>query len=191
MGTYQRIHPRKPQGIENKRAFLIGAGIASLAAAHYLIRDGAMRGGQITIIEQDSISGGAMDGAGDPERGFVARGGREMEEHYECLWDLYGDIPSLEEEGRTVLDEFKEMNDADPNYSNVRIISGRGEKQRETGLGLHEKHVRQMMDLLLTLEEDLGAMSVEEYFDASYFETDMWLYWRSMFAFETCTAWWR
>ncbi len=71
MGTYQRIHPRKPQGIENKRAFLIGAGIASLAAAHYLIRDGAMRGGQITIIEQDSISGGAMDGAGDPEKGFV------------------------------------------------------------------------------------------------------------------------
>ncbi len=185
MGTYQKIHPRRPEGIENKRAFLIGSGIASMAAAHYLIRDGYMKGSQITIMEQDGITGGAMDGAGNPDDGFVARGGREMEEHYECLWDLYGNIPSLEEKGRTVLDEFKELNDLDPNYSNVRIISNRGEKQRETGLGLHDKHVKEMMKLLLTREEDLGAKSVEEYFDPSYFETDMWIYWRSMFAFET------
>ena len=114
MGTYQHIHPKKPEGIKKKRAFLIGSGIASLAAAHYLIRDGHMQGEQIMIFEQDSITGGAMDGAGDPEKGFVARGGREMEEHYGCLWDLYGDVPSLEEEGRTVLDEFKELNDIDP-----------------------------------------------------------------------------
>jgi oleate hydratase len=185
MGNYQRIHPRKPEGIEKKRAFLIGSGIASLAAAHYLIRDGYMKGDQITIFEQDGITGGAMDGAGNPDDGFVARGGREMEEHYECLWDLYGDVPSLEEEGRTVLDEFKELNDIDPNFSNVRVISNRGEKQRETGLGLHDKDVKQIMKLLLTLEEDLGTQTVEEYFEPSFFETDMWLYWRSMFAFET------
>ena len=185
MGSYQRIHPRKPEGIEHKRAFMIGAGIASLAAAHYLIRDGHMKGDRITIFEQDPVTGGAMDGAGNPDDGFVARGGREMEEHYECLWDLYGEVPSLEEEGRTVLDEFKELNDIDPNFSNVRIVSNRGEKQREKGLGLHDKNVRELMKLLLTLEEDLGAMTVEEYFDPSFLETDMWLYWRSMFAFET------
>jgi len=185
MGTYQHIHPKKPEGIEKKRAFLIGSGIASLAAAHYLIRDGHMQGEQITIFEQDSITGGAMDGAGNPDDGFVARGGREMEEHYECLWDLYSAVPSLEEEGRTVLDEFKELNDIDPNFSNVRIISNRGEKQRETGLGLHDKDVKQLMKLLLTLEEDLGTQTVEEYFEPSFFETDMWLYWRTMFAFES------
>ncbi|MCF6207369.1 MAG: oleate hydratase, partial [Sulfurovum sp.] len=131
MGNYQRIHPRKPEGIENKRAYLIGSGIASLAAAAYLIRDGHMRGEQITIFEQDGVAGGALDGAGNPEEGFVARGGREMEEHYECLWDLFAEVPSIEEEGRTVLDEFKELNDIDPNYSNVRVISKRGEKLRE------------------------------------------------------------
>jgi len=185
MGTYQRVHTRKPQGIENKRAFLIGSGIASMAAAHYLIRDGHMQGSQITIMEQDGISGGAMDGAGNPDDGFVARGGREMEEHYECLWDLYGDIPSIEEAERTVLDEFKELNDIDPNYSNVRVIFNRGEKQRNRELGLHEKNTQELIKLLLTKEEDLGTMSVAEYFDASFFETDMWLYWRSMFAFET------
>jgi oleate hydratase len=184
MNNYQRIRPRKPEGIEKKRAFLIGSGIASLAAAEYLMRDGYMTGEQITIYEQDSISGGAMDGAGTPEEGFVARGGREMEEHYECLWDLYGQVPSLEEEGRTVLEEFKELNDLDPNFSKVRVIFNRGEKLRDTSLGLEEEHTKELTKLLMTKEEDLGTMTVEEYFDDSYFETDMWLYWRSMFAFE-------
>ena len=185
MNNYQRIKPRKPEGIENKKAFLIGSGIASLAAAEYLIRDGYMQGKQITIFEQGGISGGALDGAGDPEHGFVARGGREMEAHYECLWDLYREVPSIEEEGRSVLDEFREINEADPNFSKVRVIYNRGEKHRKTDLGLHEKNVHELTKLLLAREDDLGSQTVEEYFDASFFETDMWLYWRSMFAFES------
>jgi len=184
MNNYQRINTRKPEGIENKRAFLIGSGIASLAAAEYLMRDGHMTGSQITIFEQDALSGGAMDGAGNPEDGFVARGGREMEAHYECLWDLFREVPSLEEEGRTVLDEFREINETDPNFSNVRVIFNRGEKHRRTDLGLHEKNTHELTKLLMTKDEDLGAQTVEAYFDSSFFETDMWLYWRSMFAFE-------
>lgn len=184
MNNYHRINTRKPVGVENKRAFLIGSGIASLASAEYLMRDGHMKGEQITIFEQDKITGGAMDGIGNPEDGFVARGGREMEAHYECLWDLYREVPSIEEEGRTVLDEFKELNDADPNFSNVRAISNRGKKHKKTDLGLSESHTKALTKLLLTKEEDLGSQTVEEYFDASYFETDMWMYWRSMFAFE-------
>lgn len=184
MNNYQRINTRKPEGIENKRAFLIGSGIASLAAAEYLMRDGNMEGNQITIFEQDGISGGALDGAGNPENGFVARGGREMEAHFECLWDLYGEVPSIEEEGRTVLDEFKELNDIDPNFSNVRIIFNRGEKHRRKDLGLEDKHSAVLSKLMLTKEEDLGTKTVEEYFDKSFLDTDMWLYWRSMFAFE-------
>ena len=185
MTNYERIHPRKPEGIERKRAYLIGSGIAAMAAAYYLIRDGHMQGKQITIFEQDSVVGGALDGAGNATDGYVVRGGREMEAHYECLWDLYAEIPCLEEEGRSVLDNFKELNDIDPNSSNVRVIFNRGEKQRQKGLGLKEHDVKQIMKLFLTLEEDLENLSVEAYFDESFFETDFWLYWRSMFAFET------
>ncbi len=184
MNNYQRINPHKPEEIENKRAFLIGAGIASMAAAEYLIRDGKMEGSQITIFEQDQISGGAMDGTGNPQEGFIVRGGREMEEHYECVWDLYSQVPSLDEPEQTVLEEFKDLNDADPSSSKVRIIFNRGQKDRNTSLGLKEKHVKQLTKLFLTKEEDLGATTVKEYFDNSFFETDMWLYWSSMFAFE-------
>jgi len=104
MGNYQKINPLKPEGIENRKAYLIDRGIASLAATEYLIRDGHFNGKNITILEQDSILGGALDGSGNAEDGYIARGGREMEEHYECMWDLLGEVPSIEELGRTVLD---------------------------------------------------------------------------------------
>lgn len=184
MSNYQRINPLKPEGVENKKAYLIGGGIASLAAAEYLIRDGHFDGKNITILEQDSNSGGAMDGAGNAEDGYIARGGREMEEHYECMWDLFSKIPSIEEPDRTVLDEFKELNDKDPNFSNCRIIANRGEKLDFSSLGLAAHHVKQLTKLFLATEESLGKATVEQFFEPSMLETDFYLYWRSMFAFE-------
>ncbi|MCY6371751.1 oleate hydratase [Clostridium ganghwense] len=184
MGSYQNINTLKPEGIENKKAYLIGGGIASLAAAEYLIRDGHMNGKNITILEETNIFGGAIDGFGNAEEGYVARGGREMEEHYECTWDLFGGVPSLEEPGRTVLDEFRELNIDDPNYSNCRVIANRGEKLDFSSLGLGESHIKQLTKLFLATEDSLGATTVEQFFDATFLETDMWLYWRTMFAFE-------
>ncbi len=185
MGSYQRINPKKPKNIEKRKAYLIGGGIASMAAAAYLIKDGHMPAKNITILEQTDILGGSMDGIGNPEDGYVARGGREMEEHYECTWDLFSMVPSLEEPNRTVLDEFKELNDIDPNYSKCRVIANRGEKLDFSTLGLQKNHVKQLTKLFLLTEESLGATTVEEFFDESFFQTDMWLYWRTMFAFET------
>ena len=85
MGNYQRINSLKKDGIETKKAYLIGGGIASLAAAAYLIRDGHMDGKNITLLEETHVFGGGMDGAGDAEHGYIIRGGRELEEHYELL----------------------------------------------------------------------------------------------------------
>lgn len=185
MGSYQNINTLKPEGIENKKAYLIGGGIASLAAAAYLIRDGHMDGKNITILEESNILGGAMDGTGNAKDGYIARGGREMEEHYECVWDLFGKVPSLEDPERTVLDEFRELNIEDPNSSNCRVIANRGEKLDFSTLGLKTHHVKQLTKLFLATEDALGATTVEEFFDASFLETNMWLLWRTMFAFET------
>lgn len=44
-GNYEAFaHPRKPAGVDKKQAFLAGGGLASLAAAAFLIRDGQMEG---------------------------------------------------------------------------------------------------------------------------------------------------
>ena len=117
-GNYEAFaHPKKPEGVDHKSAYIIGSGLAALTAACYLVRDGQMRGERITILEQMQVPGGALDGAKVPEKGFVIRGGREMEDHFECLWDLYRTIPSLEIEGASVLDEFYWLNKDDPNVS--------------------------------------------------------------------------
>jgi oleate hydratase len=184
MVNYERIKTLKPEGIQNKRAYLIGGGIGSLAAAEYLIRDGHMDGKNITILEERNIMGGSMDGAGNAKDGYIALGGREMEEHYECMYDLFEKVPSLEEPERSVLDEFRELNIADPNYSNCRVIANRGEKLDFSSLGLAENHVKQLTKVFLATEDALGAITVEQFFDASFLETDFYLYWRSMFAFE-------
>ena len=55
-----------------------------------------MKGENIHILEAMDIAGGACDGINDPTRGYVMRGGREMENHFECLWDLFRSIPSIE-----------------------------------------------------------------------------------------------
>ena len=106
-GNYEAFaRPEKPEGVEEKSAYIVGSGLASLAAACFLVRDGQMPGSHIHILEAMDVAGGACDGIFDPGRGYVMRGGREMEDHFECLWDLFRSIPSLEKPGASVLDEF-------------------------------------------------------------------------------------
>ncbi len=96
-GNYEAFaRPRKPEGVENKTAWFVGAGLTSMASAVFMIRDGQLSGDKITILERLDLPGGALDGIKKPDKGFVIRGGREMEDHMECLWDLFRTIPSLE-----------------------------------------------------------------------------------------------
>ena len=50
-GNYEAFaKSRKPDGIEEKSAYIVGAGLAGLAAAVFLIRDGHMEGKRIHIF---------------------------------------------------------------------------------------------------------------------------------------------
>ena len=116
-GNYEAFaHPEKPEGVDDKHAYIVGSGLASLAAACFLVRDAQMPGSHIHILEAMDIAGGACDGIYDSSRGYVMRGGREMENHFECLWDLFRSIPSIETPGVSVLDEYYWLNKHDPNY---------------------------------------------------------------------------
>lgn len=81
-------HPRKPEGIENKSAYIIGTGLAALTSAFYLVRDAQMPGGNIHVFEKDVLPGGALDGAFIKGEGYVMRGGREMDNHFEVMGRL-------------------------------------------------------------------------------------------------------
>jgi len=71
-----------------RKAYFIGSGIASPAGAAFLIWDGQISGEAIHIFEELKVTGGSLDGAGTPEQGYVIRGGRMIEDHYVCTYDL-------------------------------------------------------------------------------------------------------
>lgn len=59
-----------------------------------------------------------------------------------------------------------------------------GEIRDVTTLGLSRAHQWEIIKLLLKRKEDLNDVTIEQYFSASFLETNFWYLWRSMFAFE-------
>ena len=176
-GNYEAFaRPRKPEGVERKSAWLVGSGLASLAAACFLVRDGQMKGENIHILEELKLPGGACDGIQDPTRGFVIRGGREMENHFECLWDLFRFIPSLEHPENSVLDEYYWLNKEDPNYSLCRATVDRGKDAHTDGkFTLSDKAALEIMKLFLTRDEDLYDRTITDVFTEEFFRSNFWL----------------
>ena len=185
-GNYEAFaRPEKPANVDSKSAYLIGSGLASLAAACFLVRDGQMKGEKIHILEELSLPGGACDGINDNEKGFIIRCGREMENHFECLWDLFHSIPSLEVEGASVLDEYYWLNKKDPNYSLMRATVNRGEDAHTDGkFALTETASMEIVKLFMTRDEDLYDKKISDVFSDDFYKSNFWLYWRTMFAFE-------
>ena len=185
-GNYEAFaRSRKPKDVEKKEAYIVGGGLAGLAAAVFLIRDGHMAGEKIHVLEELSLSGGSLDGKFIPHDGFVTRGGREMENHFECLWDLFRSIPSLEVEDASVLDEFYWLDHDDPNSSNCRIIHNRGQRAADDGeFTLSATAQKELTQLFMTSEDQLIGKKIEDVFGDEFFESNFWLYWCTMFAFE-------
>ena len=156
-GNYEAFaRPLKPEGVDKKSAYLIGSGLASLSAACFLVRDGQMKGEHIHILEEMDLPGGACDGIYNPEKGFIIRGGREMENHFECLWDLFHSIPSIETKDVSVLDEYYWLNKKDPNYSLMRATFNRGQDAHTDGkFALSDKAAMSIMELFMTPDEQL------------------------------------
>ena len=185
-GNYEAFAtPKKPEGVDAKSAYLIGSGLAALSAACFLVRDGQMKGEHVHILEKDPIPGGACDGYKYQDIGYVMRGGREMDNHFECMWDLFRSIPSIEDENYTVLDEYYWLNKDDPNYSLCRATVNCGQDAHTDGkFGLSDKGAMEILQLFMTPDEKLYDKKITDFFDDEVLNTNFWMYWRTMFAFE-------
>ena len=104
------------------------------------------------------------------------RGGREMEDHFECLWDLFHSIPSLEVPGASVLDEYYWLNKHDPNYSLCRATERRGEDAHTDGkFGLSQKGSMEIMKLLDEINKVIDKLVEEgkiEEFTANHVQSE-------------------
>lgn len=185
-GTYEAFaHPEKPEGVEKKSAYIIGTGLAGLTAAFYLVRDGQMPGNHIHLLEKLELAGGSCDGYKDVHKGFYMRGGREMDNHFEIMWDVFRDVPSIETLNVSVLDEYYWLNKHDPNYSLCRATVNKGEDAHTDKLfKLDKDSAMALSQLFITPEADLEDKKISDVLPESFWETNFWLYWQTMFAFQ-------
>ena len=185
-GTYEAFaRPEKPEGVDKKSAYIIGTGLAGLSAAFYLLRDGQMKGEHIHLLEKLDLAGGSCDGRKDITKGFYMRGGREMDNHFECMWDMFRSVPSIETPNISVLDEYYWLNKHDPNYSLCRATINCGEDAHTDKLfKLDKKSAMALSQLFITPEKDLENKKISDVLPEEFWETNFWLYWQTMFAFQ-------
>ena len=144
-----------------------------------------MKGEHIHLLEKLELAGGSCDGRKDVTKGFYMRGGREMDNHFECMWDMFRSVPSIETPEVSVLDEYYWLNKHDPNYSLCRATINCGEDAHTDKLfKLDKKSAMALSKLFITPEKELENKKISEVLPDSFWETNFWLYWQTMFAFQ-------
>ena len=167
------------------KAYLVGSGIGSMAAAAFMIRDGGIKGENITIYEELPVVGGVLDASGTAEEGYSMRGGRMLcADIYECLWSLLKTIPSLTDPNKSVFDETVEFNKVVKTDAHARIINKNRAVPDLTSLGLSMHSRLELLRLMETSEETLGNDRITDWLSPELLESDFWFMWITSFAFE-------
>jgi len=167
------------------KAYLVGGGIGSLAAAAFMIRDGGVAGSDITIFEALPLAGGSLDGGGNPDSGYTLRGGRMLTtDNYECTWDLFKSIPSLEHPGQTVYDETIAFNELHKSHSRARLVDRNRFKVDVSSMGFSMEDRLELVKLEEADEKDLGDSAITDWLSPEFFETKFWYMWATTFAFQ-------
>jgi oleate hydratase len=173
----------RPKGADRSTTKVyLGGGIASVAAAAFMIRDGDVPGHNITVIEELDTLGGSLDGSGSPQSGYVLRGGRMIESKYVCTYELFSSMPSLDG-SKTVTQEIFDWNETMKTSSKSRLVRD-GHRQIAPEFGLSEMHILTIERLAVEPEAMLGRTSIAHQFDPSFFKTDFWFMWCTTFAFQ-------
>ncbi len=171
--------------MNKKNVYIVGGGIASLSCAAFLIRDGRVPGGNISLYEEGGTLGGSLDGAGSPESGYVIRGGRMLNfETFECTWDLLRSIPSLGDPGRSVMDEIVEFNKKGRTHCRARLVDGNRQKVNAASPGLSWRDRFDLLKLSARSEAAIGDSRIEDCFKPAFFNTVFWHLWATTFAFQ-------
>ena len=136
-------------------------------------------------LEKLGLTGELCDGRKGITKGFYMRGGREMDNHFECMWDMFRSVPSIETPNVSVLDEYYWLNKHDPNYSLFRATKDCGkDAHTDKMFKLDKESAMELCILFITKEKDLEDKKIEEVLQKSFWNTNFWLYWQTIFAFQ-------
>ena len=178
-----KYNAHAPKGIESRKAYIIGGGIAGLSAAIHLVDDIHMPGENITILEEMNVIGGSMDGTGDYKNGYLCRGERELEPNMECLWNICSKVPSLRNEGRTVLDDVWDYNYEHPLHNEYRLVV-KGKAIDCHDFSMDDECMQALLYVLFCNEKELEGKTIADVFPESFFHGNLWNTFHNMLAFK-------
>ncbi|MET3261494.1 myosin-crossreactive antigen [Bradyrhizobium japonicum] len=175
-----RLDP--PKQVAPRNAYLVGTGIAALAAAAYLVKEGGLSGPNIVLFEQMELFGGSLDAHGNPKDGYVMRGGRMFEERFNCTYDLLSFIPSIADPMKSAKDELMEFHQEFFWNDRARLVSG-GQIVDVSDLGFRERDRLDLIALCATPESVLDIRTIQDWFEPHFFRSNFWFIWSTTFAF--------
>ncbi|WP_240135664.1 oleate hydratase [Streptomyces sp. MUM 178J] len=166
------------------KAYLVGSGIAALAAATFLIRDGGFDGTDIHLFEEQRSIGGSLDAGGTAHTGYSMRGGRMFEAEYRCTYDLLSGIPTLDDPSMSVTDEILAGHEDFAWDDTARLVDGDGKIVDTHSMGFSERDRLELVRCLATPEGHLDGKRITDCFGKHFFTTNFWYLWCTTFAFQ-------
>ncbi|MCK8604564.1 oleate hydratase [Leuconostoc citreum] len=190
--------------MRKNKAVMIGAGIANMAAAVYLIQEGHWSGENITFYALDqhgSNDGDTTDSVVDDywnknhplsnTKGYIARGGRMLNYRtYVDLMDLLDRIPSMTEPNMTAAADTRDFDAKHPTFDKARLLQPGQGILNASKLGFNQTDRKLLTQLILMPDDEetkLDNVTIADYFadDPHFFETNFWFMWETTFAFRT------
>lgn len=171
------------QGHSHGKAYLVGGGVASLAAAAFLIKEGDIKGENIFIFEEQDKIGGSLDSSGDAEHGYHLQGGRMIEENFRCCFELLSFIPSTRAGAKKTAKQ--EVLDLLQNFAwkeSARLVA-QGEIQDISQMGFSARDRLDISELFAVPENLLGKKRISDWFKDEFFKTPFWFIWSTSFGF--------
>ncbi|MFF4910127.1 oleate hydratase [Streptomyces sp. NPDC001260] len=166
------------------KAYLVGGGIAALAAAAFLIRDGGFEGADIHLFEEQRQLGGSLDAGGTPDAGYSMRGGRMFEAEFRCTYDLLSGIPTLDDPSVSVTQEILSGHEEFGWDDVARLVDGEGRIVDTSTMGFSERDRLELVRCLATAESRLDGKRITDCFGEHFFTTNFWFMWCTTFAFQ-------
>ncbi|MFH8282406.1 oleate hydratase [Streptomyces antibioticus] len=184
MGARGSDRPKNTRSCGMAKAYLVGGGIAALAAATYLIRDGGFEGTDIHLFEGHRALGGSLDASGGPDVGYSMRGGRMFDGESRCTYDLLSGIPSLEDPAVSVTEEILAGHGESPWDDAARLVDADGKIVDTTSMGFSERDRLELVRCLAVSEGHLDGKRISDCFGEHFFTTAFWFMWCTTFAFQ-------
>lgn len=182
MGAYAKA--RKSKNIEKYNAYIVGSGVSALATAFFLIRDAHMDGEKIHIFKKSSGNEGAWERSKKIGKGNIIEVGEELDLHFETLYDILRDIPSIDTKGASVLDEIVWINKDYPNKPKTRCTDNRSEDLfNEFHFSLSDEGITNILKFYTTPDSELFDKEIKDVLSEDVLNSTFWFYWSNMFYF--------